>query len=118
MPLSVLLLLGNGGEGAVVVFLFALSEALEGYSMDKARQSIQSLMDIAPNRATIRRGDEIIEMDVEDVRINDVMIIKPGQKIAMDGEVVNGQSSINQSAITGESIPAHKTSEMKYLPEL
>ncbi|WP_188453380.1 heavy metal translocating P-type ATPase [Virgibacillus oceani] len=101
--------IGEWGEGAVVVFLFALSEALESYSMDKARQSIRSLMDIAPNRATIRRGNEIIEIDVEDVRINDIMIIKPGQKIAMDGEVVKGQSSINQATITGESIPIYKT---------
>ncbi|WP_077325029.1 heavy metal translocating P-type ATPase [Virgibacillus siamensis] len=101
--------IGEWGEGAVVVFLFALSEALEGYSMDKARQSIRSLMDIAPNRATIRRGDQVMEIDVEDVRIDDVMLIKPGEKIAMDGDVIKGQSSINQSAITGESIPAHKS---------
>ncbi|ASK61228.1 heavy metal translocating P-type ATPase [Virgibacillus phasianinus] len=100
--------IGEWGEGAVVVFLFALSEALEGYSMDKARQSIRSLMDIAPNRATIKRGNETMEIDVEDVHINDIMLIKPGQKIAMDGEVVKGQSSINQAAITGESIPVYK----------
>ncbi|ASN07063.1 heavy metal translocating P-type ATPase [Virgibacillus necropolis] len=102
-------IIGEWGEGAVVVFLFALSEALESYSMDKARQSIQSLMDIAPNRATIRRNNETMEIDVEDVRIDDIMLIKPGQKIAMDGEVVKGQSSINQATITGESIPAYKT---------
>ncbi|MFD2045086.1 heavy metal translocating P-type ATPase [Ornithinibacillus salinisoli] len=101
--------IGEWGEGAVVVFLFALSEALESYSMDKARQSIRTLMDIAPNRATIRRGNNIIEIDVEDVRIDDIMIIKPGQKIAMDGEVVKGHSSINQATITGESIPVYKT---------
>lgn len=101
--------IGEWGEGAVVVFLFALSEALESYSMDKARRSIRSLMDIAPNRATIIRGNETMEMDVEDVRIDDIMRIKPGQKIAMDGEVVNGKSSINQAAITGESMPVYKT---------
>lgn len=100
--------IGEWGEGAVVVFLFALSEALEGYSMDKARQSIHSLMNIAPSRAIIRRTNEIIEVDVEDVRIDDIMIIKPAQKIAMDGEVVKGQSSINQATITGESIPVYK----------
>ncbi|CDQ41216.1 MULTISPECIES: heavy metal translocating P-type ATPase [Virgibacillus] len=102
-------IIGEWAEGAVVVFLFALSEALEGFSMDKARQSIRSLMDLAPNRATIRRGDTLIEIDVEDVQIGDIMVIKPGQKIAMDGEVVTGQSSINQSAITGESIPVYKS---------
>ncbi|MBP1970524.1 Cd2+/Zn2+-exporting ATPase [Virgibacillus natechei] len=101
-------IIGEWAEGAVVVFLFAVSEALEGYSMDKARQSIKSLMDIAPNKATIRRGNETMEIDVEDVQIDDIMLIKPGQKLAMDGEVINGQSSINQASITGESIPAHK----------
>lgn len=101
-------IIGEWAEGAVVVFLFALSEALEEYSIDKARESITSLMDIAPNKATVRRGNESIELDVEDVLINDIMIIKPGEKLAMDGEVVSGQSSINQAAITGESIPVHK----------
>ncbi|MCA1318954.1 cadmium-translocating P-type ATPase [Bacillus tianshenii] len=101
-------IIGEWGEGAVVVFLFALSEALEGYSMDKARESIRSLLDIAPKKATVRRGTEELELDVEDIRINDILLIKPGQKIAMDGEVVKGQSSINQSTITGESIPVLK----------
>lgn len=102
-------IIGEWAEGAVVVFLFAVSEALENYSLEKARQSIRSLMDIAPNVATIRRGDKLAEVDVDDVQINDVMIIKPGEKIAMDGEVIKGESSINQAAITGESIPVYKT---------
>ncbi len=101
-------IIGEWGEGAVVVFLFAVSEALEDYSIDKARQSIRSLMDIAPNRATIKHGSEFIEVDVEDVQIGDLMLVKPGQKIAMDGEVISGQSSVSQAAITGESMPIHK----------
>lgn len=101
-------IIGEWAEGAVVVFLFALSEALESYSIDKARNSIRSLMDIAPNRATIRRGNQTIELDVEDVVIDDRMIVKPGEKLAMDGIVMDGKSSINQAAITGESIPVQK----------
>ena len=102
-------IIGEWMEGAVVVFLFALSEALESYSINKARQSITSLLDVAPKKATIKRDNKTIEVDVHDICINDIMIIKPGEKIAMDGEVINGESSINESAITGESIPVYKS---------
>ena len=101
-------IIGEWREGAVVVFLFAISEVLEAFSMNKARQSIRGLMDLAPARALIQRNGELIEMDTEDIRIGDVMIVKPGQKIAMDGNVLRGESSVNQAAITGESIPASK----------
>ncbi len=101
-------IIGEWREGAVVVFLFAISEALESFSMNKARQSIRSLMDLAPSRALIQRDGELIEMDTEEVRIGDVLIVKPGQKIAMDGVVLRGESAVNQAAITGESIPEVK----------
>ncbi|ALC87635.1 cadmium transporter [Bacillus sp. FJAT-22090] len=102
-------IIGEWREGAVVVFLFAVSEALEAYSMNKARQSISQLMDIAPPTATIRRDNQLVEVDTEFIQINDILIVKPGQKIAMDGIVLKGTSAVNQASITGESVPAVKT---------
>jgi Zn2+/Cd2+-exporting ATPase len=101
-------IIGEWSEGAVVVILFAISEVLERYSMDKARASIRSLMDIAPKEALVRRNGREYSVHVNEIQVGDIMIVKPGEKIAMDGEVISGFSSVNQAAITGESVPAEK----------
>ncbi|WP_181350207.1 heavy metal translocating P-type ATPase [Thalassobacillus sp. CUG 92003] len=103
--------IGEWGEAAVVVLLFAISEALESYSMDKARYSIQSLMALTPDEAWVRRSGKEFMIPTKDIQVGDVLLVKPGQKVAMDGYILNGHSAIEEAAITGEAIPVEKRVE-------
>ncbi|WP_269785482.1 heavy metal translocating P-type ATPase [Halobacterium zhouii] len=95
-------------EAATLAFLFSVSELLERYSMDKARGSIRELMELSPDEATVRRDGEERTLPVEDVHVGDVVVVRPGEKIPMDGDVVEGESAVNQAPITGESVPVDK----------
>jgi Cd2+/Zn2+-exporting ATPase len=100
--------IGEFAEAAVVVFLFSLGNALQGYTLDKTRSSIRELMEITPVQALVRRGTEEVILPVKEIFIGDVIIVRPGERIAMDGRVCAGYSTVNQAPITGESIPVEK----------
>jgi Cd2+/Zn2+-exporting ATPase len=100
--------IGEWSEGAVVAFLYSVSNTLESYTMEKARQSIRELMKIAPREALVRRNGKEVLLPVNRIRMGDIMIVRPGEKIAMDGRVIKGNSAVDQAAITGESIPVEK----------
>lgn len=103
------ILIGEHLEAATVVFLFAIGEAMEGYTADRARQSIRSLLTLKPNHATVLHGDLTELVPVEALSIGDRILVKPGERIPMDGEIISGSGGVNQAPITGESIPVHKT---------
>ncbi|WXJ95661.1 Cadmium-transporting ATPase [Neomoorella carbonis] len=101
--------LGEWEEGAAVAFLYSVSEMLESWTMGRVRRSIRALMDIAPRAARIRRqAGEEIEVPVEEIQVGDVMIVHPGEKIAMDGRIIKGVSAVNEAPITGEAVPVAK----------
>lgn len=107
-------LIGEILEGAAVIFLFAIGEALEGYNADRARNSLRGLMDLAPSKAikiVLGMLEEVVP--VENLRPGDTILVKPGERVPMDGVVVTGESDVNQAPITGESIPVHKTTGME-----
>ena len=102
------LAIGQYEEGATVAFLFAISEMLESWTMERAQRSIRQLMNISPKTALIRRKGVETEIPVEEIMVDDIMIVAPGAKIAMDGVILKGETAVNQASITGESIPAEK----------
>ena len=95
-------------EAASVVFLFALAQVLETRAMERARDSIRALMELAPSDATIRREGAERRVSVDDVKVGDIVLVRPGDKIPLDGRVVDGESHVNQAPVTGESLPIHK----------
>ena len=95
-------------EGAMLVFLYSISEAAEGYTEEKTRAAIKALMNLAPKVALVRRNGHEQEIPVEELVVGDVFIVKPGQSMATDGEVLVGSSSVNQAPVTGESVPVEK----------
>ena len=102
-------LIGQWPEAAMVMVLFTLAELIEARSLDRARNAIRGLMDLAPPRATVRQADgSWQEIDVQVIGLGAVVRVRPGERISLDGEVVSGNSTVNQAPITGESLPVEK----------
>ena len=101
-------ILGNWEEGALLLFLFSLGHALEHFAMEKARKSIAALTELAPKTALLKDNGQTREVSIEELRKEDIILVKPNTKIPADGIIVKGSSSVNQAPITGESIPVDK----------
>lgn len=101
-------IIGAWAEGALLLFLFSLGHALENYAMGRAKKAIEALAKLAPQTALVGDGSQLKEVAIEQLRIGDIVVIKPNERIPADGFVVQGESSVNQAPITGESVPIDK----------
>ena len=95
-------------EGAVLLFLFSLSNTLEQYVLGRTRRAIEALMDLTPEEAVVRRDGREERVSVEQLKLGDVVIVRPGERIPADGKIVAGETSIDQSVMTGESVPVER----------
>ena len=96
-------------EAATLAVLFSIAELMEEYAMDRARDSLRELMALSPDEATVRRDGEEVTVPTEEVEVGETVVVRPGEKIPLDGTVVEGESAVDQSPITGESVPVDKT---------
>ena len=97
--------IGEYPEGVAVMLFYQVGELFQSYAVGKSRKSIASLMDIRPDYANVKKGDELVKVDPDEVQIGDIIVIKAGEKIPLDGKVIEGSSMIATSALTGESVP-------------
>ena len=100
--------IGEWEEGALLLFLFSLSGALESFASDRTRQAIKGLAALRPDTARALRDGEVVALGVESLVIGDVVVVKPGERVPVDGTVLSGTTHVDQSPITGESVPVHK----------
>ncbi|MEE8205177.1 MAG: heavy metal translocating P-type ATPase [Dehalococcoidales bacterium] len=101
--------IGEWAEGATVAFLFSLAQLLESHTMERARRAISRLIGFTPKLALVQKDGEELSLPVEDVQVSDIIVVKPGERIPLDGRVIRGYSEVNQAPITGESMPVDRT---------
>ena len=94
-------------EGAAVMLFYQVGELFQSYAVGKSRKSIAAMMDIAPDYANIERDGAIVEVDPDEVQVGDIIVVKPGERVPIDGVVVDGASQLDTAALTGESVPRH-----------
>lgn len=97
--------LGNYGEAAMLAFLFSIAEGLEGYAVARTQHGLRALLSLVPPSATVLRGGAEVEVSPEELRLGDVLLVKPGERVATDGVVSSGRSALDTSVVTGESVP-------------
>ena len=102
------LVIGESAEALVVIFLFSVGELLESFAAQRARAGIKSLIDLIPRRARVERDGSVVEISASDLEIGDIAIVRPGDRIPSDGEVIDGVSEVDESPVTGESVPVLK----------
>lgn len=100
--------IGQPAEGAMLLFLFSLSNTLQSYAMDRSRKAIEKLLDLRPKQATVRRGSRLVTLPIEQLTLGDFVLVRPGERFPIDGEVLSGVSDVDQATITGESMPVNK----------
>lgn len=99
---------GQPFEGAMLLFLFSLSNVLQDYALDRTRNAIRALMKLRPNQASVKRGNQLITLPIEKIVVGDHIVVKPGERIALDGIILAGEGAVDQSSLTGESLPVDK----------
>lgn len=108
-------LIGEAPEGVAVMLFYQVGEAFQDYAVGQSRRSIASLMDLRPDYANVKVEDELIKKDPEDVKPGDIIVVKPGEKVPLDGIVLEGNTMVDTSALTGESVPREITSGSELL---
>lgn len=98
-------LINEAPEGVAVMLFYQVGEAFQAYAVGESRKSIANLMNIRPDYANVKLGEELVKKDPDDVKIGDIIVIKPGEKVPLDGKVIDGASLLDTSALTGESVP-------------
>jgi Cd2+/Zn2+-exporting ATPase len=102
------MLLGMWQESAILIFVYSLGDVLESYAVDKARGAIRSLMELMPKEALVRKDGQEVMLSTEDISVGDIVVVRPGERIPVDGQVILGSSFVDQAAVTGESIPVRR----------